>query len=106
MDRPPSSAEEPRVTLWTFFDQEPWARKYLVVAALVEVIALLVFLLVMDRQDRLHWLVLIGTFLIYETVAFSTLAAVAYVRRMVLGLQSSVEGLYELRRLPGSESSN
>lgn len=66
-------------------------------AAVVEAIMLVAFLMVMDFDDRLHWLILIAAFLVYGTLTLVVIALGAYTRHWILRV------LDVLERLEGSE---
>lgn len=68
------------------------AWRILMVAGLVEGIALVAYLVLMDFSNRLHWLILIAAGLVYCTLALGLMALSAasreYARKILLAVQA------------------
>jgi hypothetical protein len=56
-----------------------------------ELAGLIGFLLLMDFDERLHWLLLVMAFLIYGTLAVGLIALGAYIRCWLLRLLKAIE---------------
>ncbi len=80
-----------RETLSQVARSEKYYKIFVGCAALMEGGCLLGFFLLMDFDERLHWLLLVMTGLIYGTLAFGMCALGAYVRHGMLRILAAIE---------------
>ncbi len=80
-----------RETLRRVARSEKYYKIFVGCAALMEGGCLIGFLLLMDFNERLHWLLLVMTGLIYGTLALGMCALGAYVRHGMLRILAALE---------------
>ena len=74
----------------------------IVFVAIAELAGLIGFLLLMDFGERLHWLLLVMSFLIYGTLTLGLVALGAFVRHLTLRVIKAIE----LQHDGGSEATS
>ena len=72
-------------------EREKTKTRLLMVAAAVEAIGLILYLVLMDFSDRLHWLVLIAACLVYGTLTVGLFALGAEMKAEVRRILRAVE---------------
>ena len=92
-----------RETLSRVARSEKYYKIFVGCAALVEGGCLLGFLLLMDFDERLHWLLLVMAGLIYGTLAFGMCALGAYVRHGMLRILAAIEIVADGQRADPAE---
>lgn len=73
--------------------REKEARWLLVAAAIVEGLGLILYLVLMDFSDRLHWLIFIAACLVYGTLALGLFALGAEVKGHLQRILRAIEEL-------------
>ncbi len=72
-------------------------KQFVILAAMCEAVLLTAFMLVMDRDVTLHWLILISSLLVYVTLSIGLVALGGYVRMNTLRVLTALD----LGREPG-----
>ena len=73
-------------------------------AATVEAVGLILYLVLMDFSDRLHWLIFIAACLVYGTLTLGLFAVGAEVKASVQRVLRAVEEVGRLREASGHDT--
>lgn len=78
-----------------------WSKVLIAIAFLTEIAGLGAYLLLMDFEDRTHWLILLAAVLVYLTLAWWTWGLAAHANHGALRVLRSLDLLHEELREEG-----